>query len=403
QRSSTQLTSLLINNAGALGGDGDGLGGGAVRGLVGRGRGAIGWSGGQRPGRGKHVRGGVGRNGASDIDIGQPQCIRAAGDVESVRSERTGDSVESIYEEMWAADVAAMSGYYSGVSAVAAQVVPWQSVLKGLPGLASGLAGGAGAGSGFAGGSGMVGGAAGSPGSQGGAGAGSDTAGANAGGDASSSVVAGGGAGGAGLVGAGGYASGGGGADSGAMGAPGGAVDGASSGVGGGGGGMAASAGAATPGMGAMAMPIAGMAAARAVMAAGGGQSGPVNAGPPVRETAPAAPEPEAAAPAPGEVEAPVPQMAVLPTADPGIAAAAAPGSKPQATRATGTTGIPASPLRSSPAGTESKRSAPTQDQQDGAEQTAAEDTVVPLRPEAVAGELRSRVQEPSGIQMRGG
>ncbi|EUA89005.1 pPE family protein [Mycobacterium ulcerans str. Harvey] len=169
-------------------------------------------------------------------------------------------------------------------------------------------------------------------------------------------------------------------------GAPGGAVDGASSGVGGGGGGMAASAGAATPGMGAMAMPIAGMAAARAVMAAGGGQSGPVNAGPPVRETAPAAPEPEAAAPAPGEVEAPVPQMAVLPTADPGIAAAAAPGSKPQATRATGTTGIPASPLRSSPAGTESKRSAPTQDQQDGAEQTAAEDTVVPLRPEAVAG-----------------
>ncbi|GAQ39663.1 PPE family protein [Mycobacterium pseudoshottsii JCM 15466] len=29
-------------------------------------------------------------------------------------------AAESIYEEMWAADVAAMSGYYSGVSAVAA-------------------------------------------------------------------------------------------------------------------------------------------------------------------------------------------------------------------------------------------------------------------------------------------
>lgn len=35
-------------------------------------------------------------------------------------------AAEGVYEEMWAADVAAMSGYYSGASAIAAQVVPWR-------------------------------------------------------------------------------------------------------------------------------------------------------------------------------------------------------------------------------------------------------------------------------------
>lgn len=44
-------------------------------------------------------------------------------------------AAEGVYEEMWAADVAAMSGYYSGASAIAAQVVPWASLLQRFPGL----------------------------------------------------------------------------------------------------------------------------------------------------------------------------------------------------------------------------------------------------------------------------
>lgn len=43
-------------------------------------------------------------------------------------------AAEGVYEEMWAADVAAMSGYYSGASAIAAQVVPWASLLQRFPG-----------------------------------------------------------------------------------------------------------------------------------------------------------------------------------------------------------------------------------------------------------------------------
>lgn len=38
------------------------------------------------------------------------------------------------YEEMWAKDVAAMVEYHGGASAVAEQLVPWQSALKALPG-----------------------------------------------------------------------------------------------------------------------------------------------------------------------------------------------------------------------------------------------------------------------------
>lgn len=50
-------------------------------------------------------------------------------------------AAEGVYEEMWAADVAAMSGYYSGASAIAAQVVPWASLLQRFPGLGAGATG----------------------------------------------------------------------------------------------------------------------------------------------------------------------------------------------------------------------------------------------------------------------
>src|SRR5258708_15933985 len=77
---------------------------------------------------------------------------------------------EGIYEEMWAADVAAMAGYYSGASSVAAQLVPWANVLGSLPGLAGGMGGAAGGMGGAAGGGGAVGGAAGGGGAGGGGG-----------------------------------------------------------------------------------------------------------------------------------------------------------------------------------------------------------------------------------------
>lgn len=47
-------------------------------------------------------------------------------------------AVEGQYEQMWAADVAAMAGYHSGASAVAAQLVPWQGSLRGVSGLLGG-------------------------------------------------------------------------------------------------------------------------------------------------------------------------------------------------------------------------------------------------------------------------
>jgi len=52
-------------------------------------------------------------------------------------------AVEAEYEQMWAQDVTAMSAYFSGASAVAAQLTPWQQALQSLPGLQSlaGLAG----------------------------------------------------------------------------------------------------------------------------------------------------------------------------------------------------------------------------------------------------------------------
>lgn len=47
------------------------------------------------------------------------------------------------YEAMWAKDVDAMVGYYSGASAVADQLVPWETALKGLPGTVVAAAGAA--------------------------------------------------------------------------------------------------------------------------------------------------------------------------------------------------------------------------------------------------------------------
>jgi PPE-repeat protein len=40
--------------------------------------------------------------------------------------------IEAAYEQMWALDVAAMSGYHSDASAAAAQLAPWQQVLQNL-------------------------------------------------------------------------------------------------------------------------------------------------------------------------------------------------------------------------------------------------------------------------------
>ncbi len=44
-------------------------------------------------------------------------------------------AVEADYEQMWAQDVTAMSGYHGGVSAAAAQLTSWQQALQSLPGL----------------------------------------------------------------------------------------------------------------------------------------------------------------------------------------------------------------------------------------------------------------------------
>jgi PPE-repeat protein len=44
-------------------------------------------------------------------------------------------AVEGHYELMWAQDVAAMSGYHSGVSELAAQLTPWAQSLQSLPSL----------------------------------------------------------------------------------------------------------------------------------------------------------------------------------------------------------------------------------------------------------------------------
>ncbi|ETW24946.1 hypothetical protein MGAST_05490 [Mycobacterium gastri 'Wayne'] len=47
-------------------------------------------------------------------------------------------ATEAHYEQMWAQDVAALSGYHAGVSTVAAQLLPWQGVLQTLQAQTSG-------------------------------------------------------------------------------------------------------------------------------------------------------------------------------------------------------------------------------------------------------------------------
>ncbi|MFV0494528.1 PPE domain-containing protein [Mycobacterium sp.] len=55
-------------------------------------------------------------------------------------------AAEGIYEEFWAADVAAMVGYHGGAEAAAAQLSSWQQVLQGLPVIGGLFGGGAPAG-----------------------------------------------------------------------------------------------------------------------------------------------------------------------------------------------------------------------------------------------------------------
>lgn len=293
--------------------------------------------------------------------------IRAAGDDEFVRAERAVDCCpEGVYEEMWAADVAAMSGYYSGASAIAAQVVPWASLLQRFPGLgagATGATGGESVGTGATGGESVgtgggesvgIGGATASGGGVGYVGGGVASAGLAAGDPAHGSV--GQGNFGGGDVGAGDVV--------------------ASSAT-------SAHAGVVSPGF--IGAPLA--LAALGQMARGGTNSAPGTATESAR-----APEPAASAPPEAVVEVPeleVPAMGVLPTVDPKVAAKAAPLSTTRVGQSAGS-GIPESTLR-------------TAQGQQASETSAAEETAPSLRPEAAAGQLRPRVRQDPKIQMRGG
>lgn len=257
-------------------------------------------------------------------------------------------AAEGVYEEMWAADVAAMSGYYSGASAIAAQVVPWASLLQRFPGLGAGATGATG------GESVGTGGATASGGGVGYVGGGVASAGLAAGDPAHGSV--GQGNFGGGDVGAGDVV--------------------ASSAT-------SAHAGVVSPGF--IGAPLA--LAALGQMARGGTNSAPGTATESAR-----APEPAASAPPEAVVEVPeleVPAMGVLPTVDPKVAAKAAPLSTTRVGQSAGS-GIPESTLR-------------TAQGQQASETSAAEETAPSLRPEAAAGQLRPRVRQDPKIQMRGG
>lgn len=257
-------------------------------------------------------------------------------------------AAEGVYEEMWAADVAAMSGYYSGASAIAAQVVPWASLLQRFPGLGAGATGATG------GESVGTGGATASGGGVGYVGGGVASAGLAAGDPAHGSV--GQGNFGGGDVGAGDVV--------------------ASSAT-------SAHAGVVSPGF--IGTPLA--LAALGQMARGGTNSAPGTATESAR-----APEPAASAPPEAVVEVPeleVPAMGVLPTVDPKVAAKAAPLSTTRVGQSAGS-GIPESTLR-------------TAQGQQASETSAAEETAPSLRPEAAAGQLRPRVRKDPKIQMRGG
>lgn len=275
-------------------------------------------------------------------------------------------AAEGVYEEMWAADVAAMSGYYSGASAIAAQVVPWASLLQRFPGLgagATGATGGESVGTGATGGE-SVGTGGGESVGTGGATASGGGVGYVGGGVASAGLAAGDPA--HGSVGQGNF----GGGDVGA-----GDVVASSA--------TSAHAGVVSPGF--IGAPLA--LAALGQMARGGTNSAPGTATESAR-----APEPAASAPPEAVVEVPeleVPAMGVLPTVDPKVAAKAAPLSTTRVGQSAGS-GIPESTLR-------------TAQGQQASETSAAEETAPSLRPEAAAGQLRPRVRQDPKIQMRGG
>ncbi|OBJ62066.1 PPE family protein [Mycobacterium sp. 1423905.2] len=289
---------------------------------------------------------------------------------------------ESLYEQMWAADVAAMASYYSGASAVAAQIAPWSSVLQTLPAIGSGIGGAISAANGAAGGAGGAGGSGGGP----------DGAAAPAPAQADhNAAAAGGGGGGADSAGAvpvanvGGYDTGNAGAtllqggpsagDASAIGPTTPPSTFANTGAGGGPGGISG-----------FPLPI-------PMTGANSGRAGFASDLIAPKDTAPTGasakvPEPQAAPPV--EAEEAAPRMAVLPNADPDIAAKAAPGVAPQAAPTTAS-GIPESPLRAG---------VPVPGTAD--DEQAAEKPLT-LRPEAT-GELRPQVvqEEEPQIQVRG-
>ena len=281
-------------------------------------------------------------------------------------------AAESIYEEMWAADVSAMSSYYSGASAVAAQVVPWQSALQTLPALAGGMSGMAGgAGGGMAAPVSGAGGAVG--GSSGGAADGAANGAANS--AASSGGVSGVGAGG--LAGAGS----GNGLTTGNPGA--GFTQSDASGVS-----PDASQGAYTSAnSGAMASGSSGIGMMPIPMGMGGRPSaGLLNDGPgvvPVKVTAKSQEEEEAKAPEAEEEEV-APELGVLSKSAADLAPKAAAVSQATIKQSTGT-GIPGSALRSArPLASEAEQAT------DAVTEGSAEAEAAPtLRPEAASGKLR--------------
>jgi hypothetical protein len=291
---------------------------------------------------------------------------------------------ESIYEEMWAADVTAMAGYYAGAAAAAAQVVPWQSVLQSFPGLAGGLAG-------------ALSGAAGSQANNAPVGAGTAAAGGGQGPAGNEGAGAAGGGGGAGGVGsaasgaapasytggdAGSYA---GGDTAGAAAASSGQLSTANAGV--------TSAG--VGGFGMMPMPMGGVGRAGLL---GDSPSIPVPTKSEKDEEVTAEAESTEAAQSSETPEAEVPTMTVLPTAGPGIAAQAAPGEeRPAAQQAA--SGIPVSGLRAA-ASSQAKDGSKS-----AGEPAEAEEAVATLRPQIAAGEFHPREveeEEAEKVQIRG-
>lgn len=290
---------------------------------------------------------------------------------------------ESIYEEMWAADVTAMTGYYSGAAAAASQVVPWQTVLQSFPALTAGIAG-------------AVGGAVSAAGAGGAAPAGGATAGAGGPVGTAGAAAAGGGGGAAGAAGAGGSADPGLAPANYAGGDPGSAAAGGAVGTAdpGGAGATAASSGAVSPGgyaMMPMPMPMGGSASSAGLL----GDRPSMPAKPEEKEEeeateATAEAEADEAAETP---EAEVPAMSVLPTAGAGIAAAAAASEEKAAAQTVGV-GIPGSRLRS-------------QEASEDSEATEGDAKVAKLRPDIAPGEFRPRPveaeEEAEKIQIRGG